>query len=76
MTKGNLSMNLREEILADIQTLPEAVLPKLQETIKKLREDEEKPGFLRRLQKIKINDLPPDFSRNIDLYLNGEKELD
>ncbi len=69
-------MNLREEIVADIQTLPEAVLPKLQETIKKLREDEEKPGFLKRLQKIKINDLPSDFSRNIDLYLNGEKELD
>lgn len=69
-------MNLREEIVADIQMLPEAALPKLQEAIKKLREEEDKPGFLSRLQKIKINDLPPDFSRNIDLYLNGEKELD
>ncbi len=69
-------MNLREEIVADIQTLPETLLPKLQETIKKLREDEEKPGLLRRLQKIKIIDAPPDSSRNIDLYLSGEKNID
>ena len=69
-------MNLREEIVADIQSLPENILPKLQETIRKMREEEKTPGFLRRLQKIKNNDLPPDFSRNIDLYLNGEKELD
>ncbi|MEP6924209.1 MAG: hypothetical protein ABI954_07075 [Pyrinomonadaceae bacterium] len=69
-------MNLREEIVADIQTLPETVLPKLRETIIKLREDEEKPGLLRRLQKIKITDAPSDFSRNIDLYLSGEKSID
>ena len=76
MTKGNLEMNLREEILADIQTLPEAVLPKLQETIKKLREDEETPSLMERLRQIKINDLPPDYSRNIYLYLSGEKKID
>lgn len=60
-------MNLREEIVTEIQNLPDDVLPELRETIKKLRERDEKPGLLRRLQKIKINDLPPDFSRNIDL---------
>jgi hypothetical protein len=69
-------MNLREEIVTEIQNLPEDVLPELRETIKKLRERDEKPGLLRRLQKIKINDLPPDFSRNIDLYLSGEKDID
>jgi hypothetical protein len=69
-------MSLREEIVTEIQNLPEDVLPELRETIKKLRERDEKPGLLRRLQKIKINDLPPDFSRNIDLYLSGEKDID
>lgn len=69
-------MNLREEIVTEIQNLPDDVLPELRETIKKLRERDEKPGLLRRLQKIKINDLPPDFSRNIDLYLSGEKDID
>jgi hypothetical protein len=69
-------MNLREEIVTEIQNLPEDVLPELRETIKKLRERDEKPGLLRRLQKIKINDLPADFSRNIDLYLSGEKDID
>lgn len=69
-------MNLREEIVTEIQNLPEDVLPELRETIKRLRERDEKPGLLRRLQKIKINDLPPDFSRNIDLYLSGEKDID
>lgn len=69
-------MNLREEIVTEIQNLPDNLLPELQETIKKMRERQERPELLRRLQKIKIQDLPPDFSRNIDLYLNGEKDID
>jgi hypothetical protein len=69
-------MSLREEIVTEIQNLPEDVLPELRETIKKLRERDEKPGLLRRLQKIKINGLPQDFSQNIDLYLSGEKDID
>lgn len=67
-------MTLREKIVADIQNLPESALPKLQETIEQLREKDE-PGFLRRLQKIKIQ-APPDFSTNFDLYANGEKDVE
>ena len=69
-------MTLREQIVEEMQTLPDNRLPEIFELIKKIQEDEEKPGLLRRLQKIRISDTPSDFSRNIDLYLNGEKTLD
>lgn len=68
-------MTLREEIVAEVQSLPETVLPELQETIKKLKERETKPSLMEQLREIKIQG-PPDFSRNIDLYLNGEKNVD
>lgn len=69
-------MTLREEIVADIQKLPESVLPQLQEAVKELREKEVKPTFMERMRQIKITDLPADYSRNIDLYLSGEKKID
>lgn len=67
-------MTIREKIVAKVQNLPENVLPEVFEFVKKVGE-EKKSGLLRRLQKIKI-EAPADFSRNVDLYLNGEKEIE
>lgn len=68
-------MTVREEIIAKVQNLPENVLPEIYEFVEKIAEKEEKPGLLRRLQKIKI-DGPPDFAENFDLYANGEKSIE
>ena len=68
-------MNIREEIVAKVQNLPENLLPQVYDFVEKIEEKDKKPGLLRRLQKIKIQ-APPDFSRNIDLYLSGEKKIE
>jgi len=68
-------MNIREEIVAKVQNLPDSVLPEIYELVEKIEEKEKKPGLLRRLQKIKIEG-PSDFAENFDLYMNGEKSLD
>ena len=68
-------MNIREEIVAKVQNLPENLLPEVFQFVEKIEEKEKKPGLLRRLQKIKIQ-APADFSRNIDLYMNGEKKVE
>ncbi len=68
-------MNIREEIVAKVRNLPESVLPKIHEFIEKIEEKDEKPGLLKRLQKIKIQ-APPDFAENFDLYANGEKNIE
>jgi len=69
------NMTVREEIIAKVQNLPENVLPEIYEFVEKIVEKEEKPGLLRRLQKIKIEG-PPDFAENFDLYANGEKSIE
>jgi hypothetical protein len=66
-------MTVREEIVAKVQNLPENLLPEVFEFVEKIEEKEKKPGLLRRLQKIKIQ-APADFSRNIDLYMSGERK--
>jgi hypothetical protein len=66
-------MTIREEIVAKVQNLPENLLPEVFEFVEKIEEKEKKPGLLRRLQKIKIQ-APADFSRNIDLYMSGERK--
>ena len=68
-------MSIREQIVSKVQKLPESALPDVYEFVEKICEEQEKPGLLRRLQRIKIEG-PPDFSRNIDLYLNGEKDIE
>lgn len=68
-------MTVREEIIAKVQNLPENVLPEIYEFVEKIVEKEEKPGLLKRLQKIKIEG-PPDFAENFDLYANGEKSIE
>lgn len=68
-------MTIREQIVSKVQKLPEGVLPEVYEFVEKFEEKKDEPGLLRRLQKIKIQG-PSDFSRNIDLYLSGEKEIE
>ena len=68
-------MNIREEIVAKVQSLPESVLPQIHEFIEKIEEKDEKPSLMERLRKIKIQG-PPDFAENFDLYMSGEKSLD
>lgn len=68
-------MTVREEIIAKVQNLPENVLPEIYEFVEKIIEKENKPSLMERLRKIKIQ-APPDFSRNIDLYMSGEKKID
>ena len=73
--RSEKKMTVREEIVAKVQNLPENVLPDVYEFVEKIEEKEEKPGLLRRLQKIKIQG-PPDFAENFDLYANGEKSIE
>lgn len=68
-------MNIREEIVAKVQSLPENVLPEVFDLVNKLEKNEEKPSLMSQLRKIKIQ-APPDFAENIDLYMNGEKSME
>ncbi|MDQ3321966.1 MAG: hypothetical protein M3525_05975 [Acidobacteriota bacterium] len=68
-------MNIREEIVEKLRQIPENRLPEFYKVVEGFVEEKPKEGLLKRLQKIKI-DAPPDFSRNIDLYMSGEKNLD
>lgn len=68
-------MTIREKIVSKVQNLPEGALPKVYEFVERIEEEKDAPGLLRRLQKIKIQG-PPDFSRNLDLYMNGEKDIE
>lgn len=70
----------KEQIKAEIDQMPVDKLDTLHRFIKELSSTREIPKmtgetFMEKMRKIKI-DAPPDFSRNIDLYLNGEKTLD
>ena len=68
-------MNIREEIVEKIQRIPENRLSELYKVVEELADEEKKPSLMERLRQIKI-DAPPDFSRNIDLYMSGEKKFD
>lgn len=68
-------MTIREKILEKVQNLPENVLNDVYDIVEKIEEREKTPSLMERLRKIKI-DGPSDFSRNIDLYLSGEKKFD
>lgn len=68
-------MTIKEEIVSEIDTLSEASLIEVKEFVLKISSRNRKPSLMERLRKIKI-DGPPDFSRHLDLYMNGEKSLD
>lgn len=70
----------KEELKAEIDRIPNDKLESLHRFIDGLisaHADPKVPGetFMEKMRKIRI-DAPPDFSRNIDQYINGEKTLD
>jgi len=70
-------MSIRDQILSKVQDLPDSALPDLLRFLEKVEGEkvEKTPGLLRRLREINIEG-PRDFSRNIDLYLSGEKKVE
>ncbi len=67
-------MTIREKIVSKVQKLPDSALAEVYEFVENLDKDDGEPSLMERLRKIKING-PRDFSRNIDLYLSGEKKV-
>ena len=72
-------MTLKEPIYAEINKIEEDNLDELYEFVKQLAiaktAAQPKTGILNKLKPIKIQ-APVDFAANIDLYMNGEKNLD
>lgn len=70
-------MTIREKIVSKVQNLPEGALPEVYAFVEKMDQSliKEPITLMQRLRKIKIQG-PPDFSRNLDLYLSGEKRVD
>lgn len=68
-------MSIREEILLKVQTLPDTSLAAVLDFVEKVEERSKSPSLMQQPREI-IIDGPRDFSRNIDMYLNGEKKVD
>lgn len=72
-------MTTKEKIIEELSGLDEAGLSEVHAVVRRL--SERKPvsspqeSIMAKLRKIKIN-APPDFSKNLDLYLTGEKTID
>ncbi|MGH9948104.1 MAG: hypothetical protein ACRD6X_13015 [Pyrinomonadaceae bacterium] len=69
----------KEEIKAAIDQIPAEQLDTLDKFIRSLASAHRKPKapgetFMEKMRKIKF-DGPPDFSENIDAYLNGDKQI-
>ncbi|MBX3056834.1 MAG: hypothetical protein KF770_10215 [Anaerolineae bacterium] len=71
-------MSTKELLLSKIETMSQAELEELYTMVTAfLQSKQSKPSestFLERLSQIQI-DGPEDFAENIDLYLNGEKQI-
>ncbi len=69
----------KEDIKQEIDKVSDKDLERLYKYVKHLAEikpnKQSKESFMAKMRKIKI-DAPPDFSRNIDLYLSGEKTIE
>ena len=70
-------MTTKEKIIEGLAELDDAELAKVHAVVRELSEPKEPPreSIMEKLRRIKI-DAPPDFSKNLDLYLNGEQSLD
>jgi hypothetical protein len=68
-------MTIREKLVEKVQNLPEESLSKVYEFVETVEKMDEKPSLMEQLRKIKIQ-APRDFSRNIDLYMSGEKKIE
>jgi hypothetical protein len=73
-------MSTKELLLAEIEKLDEANLRAVYEFAQSINATNgtalEGKGFLEALREIKIDDLPPDFSENFELYASGEKQFE
>ena len=71
-------MITKERIKSEIERVPEERLEALYKIVKEFAQSQPervKPSFMSQLKSIRISG-PPDFSENIDLYLNGEKTIE
>lgn len=72
-------MTTKEKIIEELSGLDEASLSEVHAVVRRLSEPKaESPlqeSIMAKLRKIKIQ-APPDFSKNLDLYLTGEKTID
>ncbi len=72
-------MTTKEKIIEQLSGLDEAGLTEVHAVVRRLTERKpESPhqeSIMAKLRQIKIN-APPDFSKNLDLYLTGEKTID
>ena len=71
-------MTLKELINEEIGKIPEENLEEFYEVVKQftqVKSTEVKTGALAKLKRVKIQG-PVDFAANLDLYLNGERQLD
>jgi hypothetical protein len=71
-------MTIKELIYEEINKLEEEKLSELYEVVKRfaqVKSTKPKLGALAKLKRVKIQ-APVDFTANIDLYLNGEKQIE
>jgi len=70
-------MITKELIKNEIDKVPDEFLMELYKLIKKFEnhDKEKRQSFMSKLRSIKIEG-PKDFSKNIDLYLSGEKKIE
>jgi hypothetical protein len=71
-------MTLKELIYEEINKLEEENLNELYEVVKRfaqVKSTQPKLGALAKLKRVKIQ-APSDFTANLDLYINGEKEIE
>jgi hypothetical protein len=71
-------MTIKELIYEEINKLEEENLSELSEVVKRfaqVKSPKPKLGALAKLKRVKIQ-APVDFTANIDLYLNGEKQIE
>ena len=71
-------MVTKEEIKSEIEKVPDDRLAELYLVIKRFTQSKpetSEPTLMSKLRRIRIN-APPDFSKNIDLYLTGEKTIE
>lgn len=71
-------MTTREEIKSEVEKVPEERLDELYRVVRTFSQEkstEGKQSLLARLRNIQIEG-PEDFAANLDLYLNGEKNIE
>jgi hypothetical protein len=74
-------MSTKELLLAEIEKLDEPKLRAVYEfaqsvAAKNGTAERKEKNFLAALREIQIDDLPPDFSENFELYASGEKSYE